>query len=337
MVHIKLHVLLPYCFGTYVLGHNRHVFLRGQSHFSWLFFPVENFHFGRPKTNFRRFQKWKAKKKKKVLISSFYITFPTSILPIFHLPFYNFPSFLLDFHPFPPCLLFSRYVSKNFPVRGLWGALCPRLLRHCLCSLVQVLCQELQSPPSECEFHHFSKLTLLLCLLHNLFSFKFSANLTSKNVRGNHIVSSLVCSLASEFTNQKFSKTSTFSCPYLIFHSVILLTPPFQYIFFQTFLMPISDFSFHDSFNPPPLSNISSSKHWCIVCSKNICGNMYQLCLHSSVVMLFKTYGFSGCPCACIWAPRKFSSKELDPVSYIVGSQWRNVQEASVEIHFTCH
>ena len=27
------------------------------------FFPVENFHFGRPKTNFSHFQKWKAKQK----------------------------------------------------------------------------------------------------------------------------------------------------------------------------------------------------------------------------------------------------------------------------------
>ena len=29
------------------------------------FFLVENFHFGRPKTNFSGFEKWKAKKKKK--------------------------------------------------------------------------------------------------------------------------------------------------------------------------------------------------------------------------------------------------------------------------------
>ena len=134
--------------------------------------------------------------------------------------------------------------------------------------------------------------------------------LTSKNVGGKPYCSSLVCSLASEFTNQNFSKTSTFSCP-LISHSVILLIPH--------------------------ISNISSSKHWCMVWSKNICENMYQLCLHSSVIMLFKTYRFSGCPFACIWAPRKSSSKELDPVLYIVGSQWRNVREASVEIHFTCH
>ena len=52
-------------------GHNRHIFLRGQSNFLWLFsqremlFLVKNSHFGRPKTNFSHFEKWKAKKKKK--------------------------------------------------------------------------------------------------------------------------------------------------------------------------------------------------------------------------------------------------------------------------------
>ena len=53
-------------------------FLRGQSVFlifflAWnAFFPVENFHFGTPKTNFTCFQKWKAKKKKKKkVLSSF--------------------------------------------------------------------------------------------------------------------------------------------------------------------------------------------------------------------------------------------------------------------------
>ena len=51
-------------------------------------------------------------------------------------------------------------------------------------------------------------------------------HLASNNVGGKKYCSSLVYSLASEFTNQKFSKTSTFSCP-LISHSVILLIPPF--------------------------------------------------------------------------------------------------------------
>ena len=106
-----------------------------------MFLPVENSHFGRPKTNFRRFQKWKEKGKK--ILSSF-CNFSTFLFSIFHLPFYNFPSFLLNFHTFSlfSLPLFSRYVSKNFPVRSLGGggALCPclspppSLLHHCTVS-----------------------------------------------------------------------------------------------------------------------------------------------------------------------------------------------------------
>ena len=77
------------------------------------FFPVENSHFGRPKTNFRRFQKWKAKKKKnkqtnkqtknkqkekKVLTSFLIYNFSN-----FHFQFSTFPFtifLLLNFHPF---------------------------------------------------------------------------------------------------------------------------------------------------------------------------------------------------------------------------------------------
>ena len=55
-------------------GRNRHIFLRGQSHFSWffsrreMFFPGRKYsHFGTPKTNnkFPSFSKVKSKKKKK--------------------------------------------------------------------------------------------------------------------------------------------------------------------------------------------------------------------------------------------------------------------------------
>ena len=91
------------------------------------FFPVENSHFGRPKNKFSPFFKSekqkkntkKAKTKKKVLSS--FCNFSTFLFPIFHLPFYNFSSFLLNFHPFSlfSLPLFSRYVSKNFPVRSL--------------------------------------------------------------------------------------------------------------------------------------------------------------------------------------------------------------------------
>ena len=41
-----------------VLGPNRKYFSEGaKSFFLIFFFPVENFHFGRPKTNFSRFEK----------------------------------------------------------------------------------------------------------------------------------------------------------------------------------------------------------------------------------------------------------------------------------------
>ena len=69
-----------------------------------MLFPVENFHFGRPIKDFSRFGKLKSRKKGHLLILEL------SLLPfsIFHLPFYNFHSFLLHFPPFPffPCLFF---------------------------------------------------------------------------------------------------------------------------------------------------------------------------------------------------------------------------------------
>ena len=95
------------------------------------FFPVENFHFRRPKTNFSRFQKWKGKKRSSLLLWLF-----LRLFPIFHLSFYNFPSFLLNniFSPFHffPCLFFADTSAKNFPVRSLWGHSAPPcLLCHC--------------------------------------------------------------------------------------------------------------------------------------------------------------------------------------------------------------
>ena len=138
-VNFWLGVQYPGAYQTY--------FSEGAKSFFLIFFPremfffwVENSHFGTPKTNFRRFQKWKAKKAKKkkkkkgphLFLLLFILPFP-----IFHLPFYNFPSFLLNFHPFSLFFLssfffFFRYVSKNFPVRSLGGTPppCPRLLRH---------------------------------------------------------------------------------------------------------------------------------------------------------------------------------------------------------------
>ena len=70
------------------------------------FFPVENFHFGRPKTNFSGFEKWGEK-----VLSSFR---NFSLLPfsIFHIPFYNFPSFLLHFSFF----FFHFFLASFSPV-----------------------------------------------------------------------------------------------------------------------------------------------------------------------------------------------------------------------------
>ena len=85
-----------------------------------LFFPVEHFHFGRPKTNFSGFEK----REKKV---------PTSFgnFSSFHFQFSTFPftTFLLFFSIFTPFFLFSLPLSPGrsaeiSPVRSLGGALC---------------------------------------------------------------------------------------------------------------------------------------------------------------------------------------------------------------------
>ena len=107
---------------------------------------------------------------------------------------------------------------------------------------------------------------------------------------------SVQSSVASEFTNQKFAKTlSTFSCPYLISHSVILLIPPphFQYIFFQTLVYGLLQKYLWE--HVPTLLYILL-----LSCSK-----------HTSSLGAHMP--------ACIRVPRKSSSKELHPVSYIVG------------------
>ena len=87
-------------------GRNRKIFLKGQINFSWFFssmkcfFPVENSHFGWPKTNFSHFEKVKSKKKKS---PPHKLTCPHYTFHFYHLPFLDFPSFLLHF-PFFPCL-----------------------------------------------------------------------------------------------------------------------------------------------------------------------------------------------------------------------------------------
>ena len=97
-------------------GHNKKIFWGGKvifpDFFPKCFFPVENFHFGRPKTNFSGFEKWKEKerRKKKKRPSPHFVTFPPSI---FYLPF----TFSI-FTPFPffPCLFFpgrSAEISRS--------------------------------------------------------------------------------------------------------------------------------------------------------------------------------------------------------------------------------
>ena len=95
------------------------------------FFPVGNSHFGRPKTNFRRFQKWKAKQQQQQQKCPhlFLITFPTSLL--------QFSLFLLNFHPlslFSLPLFFPMNTSTKISRSEISGDTLPppRLLRHCV-------------------------------------------------------------------------------------------------------------------------------------------------------------------------------------------------------------
>ena len=113
------------------------------------FCPVENSHFGRPKTNFSGFQKRsktkkkkkkkraKKKKKKKKVLSSF-CNFSPFQFNFSTFPFFYFPSFLLYF-PFFLASLFPVGQQK-FPGEKCQGrgAICPLPLtyrpsvrRHC--------------------------------------------------------------------------------------------------------------------------------------------------------------------------------------------------------------
>ena len=128
-------------------GRNRKIFLRGQSHFpdffpTWnVFLPVGNFHFGRPKTNFSGFEKWKErggeKKKKKKKSSPHFVTFPSStflftIFLLFFSIFTPFPFFLASFFPVG---------QQKFPGHKSWGILQPPPpLRHWLMPLPTLKC-----------------------------------------------------------------------------------------------------------------------------------------------------------------------------------------------------
>ena len=87
------------------------------------FFPVENSHFRRPKTNFHHFQEWKAKKKKKKkrAFNSFY-----NFLYFHYFQFSTFPFsiFLLFFSIFTPFPFFTD-MSANIFQSEVSGAPCP--------------------------------------------------------------------------------------------------------------------------------------------------------------------------------------------------------------------
>ena len=102
---------------AYKQGCNRHIFLRGQSHFSWffsrgeMFFPGRKFPFWYTQNKFPSFSKVtkKEKKKKKKVLTSFYnfsyfyFQFSTFHFTIF-LPFF----LILPLFHFFPCLFFPN-------------------------------------------------------------------------------------------------------------------------------------------------------------------------------------------------------------------------------------
>ena len=128
--------------GTFNQGHNRSIFQRGQSNFSWFFSRREILfsHFGTPKTNLSSFEKWKEKKKKKRKEGGFLSSFFN--FSSFHFPFATFPFliFLLFFSIFP-FFLASPFKSAEISWWEVsWGhsAPCPpsRLLRHLVTPLL---------------------------------------------------------------------------------------------------------------------------------------------------------------------------------------------------------
>ena len=113
------------CFSC-IQGRNRNIFLMGAKSFFLIFFsgikcffPVENFHFGRPKTNFSGFEKWE------------HFSFCNfSTFHHVHFQFYTFPFTIYLFFsiftlfPFSPCLFFPSW-SAEISRSKVWGALRP--------------------------------------------------------------------------------------------------------------------------------------------------------------------------------------------------------------------
>ena len=124
-------------FAFSVQGRKGNIFQRGQSHFSWFFptvkwfFPVENSHFGRPKTNFSGFGKWKGKEKKEKKglssfcnFSPFHFQFSTFLFSIFRL-----------FYSIFPCLSFPGRSTEISQSEVSGGHSAPCLLHHCFCAV----------------------------------------------------------------------------------------------------------------------------------------------------------------------------------------------------------
>ena len=79
------------------------------------FFPVENFHFGRPETNFSGFEKWEEiKKNKKIKSSPHFVNFSTFHFQFSTFPFTIFLLFFSIFAPFPffPCHFFPGRLAE---------------------------------------------------------------------------------------------------------------------------------------------------------------------------------------------------------------------------------
>ena len=96
--------------------------------------------------------------------------------------------------------------------------------------------------------------------------------------------------------------------------------------------MPTSDFSFRDSFNPPPpphfqyISRVFQTLVYGLL--QKYLWEHVPILLYILLLSCSKHMGSLGAHMpASIWVPRKSSSKESDPVSYIVG--WGPSEEMS--------
>ena len=112
----------------------------------WILFSSRKFPLRTPKTNFRHFEKWKAKKKKKKRSSPHFWTFSSSS---FHFQFSTFP-FTIFLHFFSIFPLFHFFLAAFFLIgqqkfpghKSLGGTLhpLPHLLRHWL--RLQYICTD---------------------------------------------------------------------------------------------------------------------------------------------------------------------------------------------------